>query len=56
MYKLLCGFAQSVITRLESMGQRNGALITKLQGADEEMLDGLENVSVTFVCVPIGCQ
>ncbi|XP_070589434.1 adenylate kinase 9 isoform X2 [Erythrolamprus reginae] len=34
---------KSVITRLESMGQRHGALITKLQGADEEMLDGLEN-------------
>ncbi|KAL7987849.1 hypothetical protein Chor_006768 [Crotalus horridus] len=34
---------KSVITRLESMGQRHGALITKLQSADEEMLDGLEN-------------
>ncbi|XP_034265034.1 adenylate kinase 9 isoform X2 [Pantherophis guttatus] len=34
---------KSVITRLESMGQRNGALITKLQSADEELLDGLEN-------------
>ncbi|XP_026522287.1 adenylate kinase 9 [Notechis scutatus] len=32
-----------IITRLESMGQRYGALITKLQSADEEMLDGLEN-------------
>ncbi|KAG8123953.1 hypothetical protein E2320_019386, partial [Naja naja] len=34
---------KSVITRLESMGQRYGALITKLQSADEEMLDSLEN-------------
>ncbi|KAM6460290.1 adenylate kinase 9 isoform 2-T2 [Liasis olivaceus] len=34
---------KSVITRLESMGQRNGALITRLQSAEEEMLDGLEN-------------
>ncbi|ETE69947.1 Adenylate kinase domain-containing protein 1, partial [Ophiophagus hannah] len=34
---------KSVITRLESMGQRYGALITKLQSADEEMLDGVEN-------------
>lgn len=38
------------------MGQRYGALITKLQSADEEMLDGLENVSVIFVCTLIGCQ
>ncbi|XP_032071185.1 adenylate kinase 9 [Thamnophis elegans] len=34
---------KSVIARLESMGQRNGALITKLQSGDEELLDGLEN-------------
>ncbi|KAH0622209.1 hypothetical protein JD844_024317 [Phrynosoma platyrhinos] len=33
----------SVILRLQSMGVRNGALITKLQSAEEEMLDGLEN-------------
>ncbi|XP_042310178.1 adenylate kinase 9 isoform X2 [Sceloporus undulatus] len=33
----------SVILRLQSMGLRNGALITKLQSAEEEMLDGLEN-------------
>uniref|UniRef100_A0ABM5G8U0 Adenylate kinase 9 isoform X3 n=1 Tax=Pogona vitticeps TaxID=103695 RepID=A0ABM5G8U0_9SAUR len=32
----------SVIVRLQSMGLRNGALITKLQSAEEEILDGLE--------------
>ncbi|XP_063152555.1 adenylate kinase 9 [Candoia aspera] len=32
-----------IITRLQCMGQRNGALITRLQSAEEEMLEGLEN-------------
>nr|XP_034965151.1 adenylate kinase 9 isoform X3 [Zootoca vivipara] len=33
----------TVIARLQSMGLRNGALITKLQSGEEEMLDGLDN-------------
>ncbi|XP_053155672.1 adenylate kinase 9 isoform X5 [Hemicordylus capensis] len=33
----------SVIIRLQSMGIRNGALITRLQSAEEEMFDGVEN-------------
>ncbi|KAL8186361.1 UNVERIFIED_CONTAM: hypothetical protein K2H54_069249 [Gekko kuhli] len=33
----------SVIARLQSMGLRNGAVITRLQSAEEEMLEGLEN-------------
>ncbi|XP_015279090.1 PREDICTED: adenylate kinase 9-like, partial [Gekko japonicus] len=33
----------SVISRLQSMGLRNGAIITRLQSAEEEILEGLEN-------------
>ncbi|XP_060093981.1 adenylate kinase 9 [Heteronotia binoei] len=33
----------SVISRLQSMGLRNGALITRLHSAEEEMLEGVEN-------------
>ncbi|XP_077158489.1 adenylate kinase 9 isoform X2 [Paroedura picta] len=33
----------SVIARLQSMGLRNGAIITRLQSAEEEILEGLEN-------------
>ncbi|XP_069707806.1 adenylate kinase 9 [Phaenicophaeus curvirostris] len=33
----------SVVVRLQSLGLRNGAPITRLQSEDEEMLEGLEN-------------
>ncbi|KAK4824340.1 hypothetical protein QYF61_013675 [Mycteria americana] len=34
----------SVVVRLQSLGVRNGAPITRLQSQQEEMLEGLENV------------
>lgn len=39
---------QSLVVRLQSLGVRNGAPITRLQSQQEETLEGLENVSVLF--------
>nr|XP_056712755.1 adenylate kinase 9 [Euleptes europaea] len=33
----------AVIAHLQSMGLRNGAILTRLQSAEEEMMEGLEN-------------